>query len=202
MTASLDLASALSTRICHDLVSPVGAVVNGIDLIREISQGNVNDELGMVAQSAERASGLLQFYRIAFGSADADAPEIAGAEMQHLISSLLAGQRTGLEWQLPAGVSLPRARAQILANATLVARSMLGLRGTIVVAPAAEGRLSVTARGERAECQPEQAAILNGSSSGPARAREVEFFLLSDLAARASQPVAIESGEGFVTLTV
>ena len=68
-----ELSAILVSRICHDLVSPVGAVVNGIDLIRDIGTGNVDAELQMVAQSANRASALLQFYRVAFGATGEDA---------------------------------------------------------------------------------------------------------------------------------
>ena len=68
MTDSRDLTSILVSRICHDLVSPVGAIVNGVDLVREIGGGDIEAELAMISQSSNRASALLQFYRIAFGA--------------------------------------------------------------------------------------------------------------------------------------
>ena len=64
MVDSQHLAGILASRICHDLVSPVGAVVNGMDLIREVGAGDAREELAMVGESAKRASALLQFFRI------------------------------------------------------------------------------------------------------------------------------------------
>ena len=59
MTVTLDIASLLASRICHDLVSPVGAVVNGTDLIRAVGGADIQDELALIGQSAARASIIL-----------------------------------------------------------------------------------------------------------------------------------------------
>ena len=62
-----ELADIVCARVCHDLVGPVGAVVNGADLIAEIGLANAEDEMAMVAQSARRAAAMLKFHRLAFG---------------------------------------------------------------------------------------------------------------------------------------
>ena len=65
--AGPELAGTVCTRICHDLVSPVGAVVNGADLIDELGVADAKDEMAMIAQSARRAAAMLKFHRLAFG---------------------------------------------------------------------------------------------------------------------------------------
>ena len=93
-----DLSATIASRICHDLVSPIGAIVNGVDLIREIGGSDVSDELAMISQSADRASSLLQFYRIAFGAAEAQATPIARSTLFDLANRLVSTPRVVLEW--------------------------------------------------------------------------------------------------------
>ena len=108
MVDNQHIASILASRICHDLVSPVGAVENGIDLIREIGAGDTRDELAMVSESARRASSLLQFFRIAFGAADEGAM-LSRAALKAQADTLIAASRVVLEWAGTDGPDLSRA---------------------------------------------------------------------------------------------
>lgn len=129
-----DLTAALSSRICHDLISPIGAIVNGIDLIREIGEGEHADELAMIGQSATRASALLQFYRIAFGIADSGAADIARQTMSDHAAALIASPRVSVQWHDPDGPPMPRAQARLVGLLLLCAKLIVGLRGQILVA--------------------------------------------------------------------
>ncbi len=129
-----DLATIISSRICHDLVSPVGAVVNGIDLIREIGPGDVKEELTMISQSASRASSLLQFYRIAFGAAAIRDAPITRPVLQCQAAQMIAGNRISLDWPETGGPPLTRPEARLLFQLVMCARAIVGMRGAIHIA--------------------------------------------------------------------
>ncbi|MEM7190394.1 MAG: histidine phosphotransferase family protein, partial [Pseudomonadota bacterium] len=131
--STTDIASAISSRICHDLVSPVGAIVNGLDLIREIGMGDMQDELTMISQSATRAASLLQFYRIAFGAVHAEDAPIPRQALQAEARTLIDSGRIKLDWPDNTGPELSRAEARLLCQLLLCCRAALGLRGTVSV---------------------------------------------------------------------
>lgn len=128
-----DLAATVSSRICHDLVGPVGAVVNGIDLIREIGDSELGDELEMVNQSGRRAADLLQFYRIAFGAAGPGDTALKRQVLHCLAGMMIGSQRIKLVWQDAAGPDLDRVEARLLFQMLMCARAIAGMRGEIEV---------------------------------------------------------------------
>lgn len=190
-TDSLDLASAISSRICHDLVSPVGAIVNGIDLVREIGATGLDDEIAMIGQSADRASGLLQFYRLAFGAAPEDAQPLGRAVLRDHAAVVINWQRISLGWDNTDGPALSRAEAKLLCLLLLCARAVTGMQGVIEVGlePAATMPLHVSVNSGGSPDADERLAMLSRSDVQPeATARSVEFVLArgaaSDLGVR------------------
>ena len=133
MAEATDEISLLASRICHDLVSPVGAIVNGTDLIREIGIGDVQDEVAMISQSASRAAALLQFYRIAFGAvADADAA-LSRTMLQDQAVQMLKSPKVSLEWEGVAGPAMTRSESRFLFQLLMCARAIAGMRAQILV---------------------------------------------------------------------
>lgn len=132
MAENVDLTGFLASRICHDLVSPVGAVVNGTDLVREIGAGEVSDEIAMISQSAARASALLQFYRIAFGVADCDAA-LSRNTLEAQATRTLASPKIDMDWHGLQGPPMTRAQARLLFQMLMCARAVGGMRGRIAV---------------------------------------------------------------------
>ena len=96
--AGPELAGIVCARICHDLVSPVGAVVNGADLIRELGTADAAEEMAMVEQSARRAAALLKFHRLAFGAVGDPAAVLTRAQLCERAEDVLAGPRVQLAW--------------------------------------------------------------------------------------------------------
>lgn len=127
------LAQALASRICHDLVSPVGAVVNGTDLIAEFGASPDGGEIAMIAQSAERAAAILGFFRLAFGAASAESAEIARLALAETMEKMIASNRIGFEVNAVEGPALPRPHAKLAALMALSARATLGMRGHVRV---------------------------------------------------------------------
>ena len=126
-----ELAGLVCTRICHDLVGPAGAVVNGVDLIRELGAADTSDELTMVEQSAQRTAALLKFHRMAFGNIGDSQAAITRGELRQQVEDVMAGPRLQLGWSAPDGpaVILPVARMACLM--LLAGRALLGLGGLV-----------------------------------------------------------------------
>ena len=98
-TASLRVASLLASRLCHDLIGPLGAVDNGLELIAE--EGSMAEEaLALAQRSAKRAAGRLRYFRYAFGAAGEDA-SFGTSEARGLAQTLLHTGESQLAW--PAG---------------------------------------------------------------------------------------------------
>ena len=180
------LAASLSSRICHDLVSPVGAVVNGVDLLREMGAGDHSEAIGMIGQSAERASALLQLYRIAFGMAEAEAQGVARGTLADHSAILFAPPRIVLEWQGREGPALPRPEARLLTLLLLCGRSILGLRGSIVLRTGSRAALplSLEVTADSLSSSVELLTLLERGADGkdPISPRAVEFVLAQDAA--------------------
>lgn len=185
MTEKADLSGLLASRICHDLVSPVGAMVNGIDLVREIGAGGCDDEIAMIGQSAARASALLQFYRIAFGAPDSDATLSRGSvEIQ--ANRMLTTPKVDLDWHGMDGPQMSRAEGRLLFQLLMCARAVLGMRGRIVVRLDPEGvfPISITVVSEGtlpgAQSLNQDALVMLSAEPAAAKisARQVEFALV------------------------
>ena len=185
MPLSIDLASAISSRICHDLVSPVGAIVNGIDLVREIGAAGLDDEIAMIGQSASRASGLLQFYRLAFGAAPDDSQPLGRTILRDHAQSVINWQRISLNWDKTDGPPLSRAEGKLLCLLLLCARSLTGMTGVIEVGLEADATfpLHITVATQGTASTDERLAMLSGTADilDPT-AQLVEFALVRSTA--------------------
>ncbi len=206
MMQSSDLAFVVSTRICHDLISPIGAIINGVDLVREIQTSGWGSELSMIGQSAERASDLLQFYRIAFGSTGEAASDIGRETLVSRVEAMIASQRIELSVLGGAGPALTRAEARLICLMSLCARSMTGMRGRVTVSLADNVTLpiSISTDGETANCSAERFELL---MSGPEEdrvlePRDIEFAFVREAADAIGGRLSIERGEGNVTMRV
>jgi len=198
-----DLAAALASRICHDLVSPVGAVVNGVDLLRETGPADLADTVGMIAQSAGRASALLQFYRVAFGAAEGEGKLIGRPTLGELASVLAQPPRITIDWE-EAGPAFTRPEAKLIALLLLAARSALGLRGAIHVRPASDATFPLTISLESAafsKMEPLLGNLAAGSASAPISPRSVEFILARNAAEKLGVELEIAKAEGVVTIS-
>ncbi|MEM1383779.1 MAG: histidine phosphotransferase family protein [Pseudomonadota bacterium] len=198
-----DLAHLLSSRICHDLVSPVGAIVNGVDLMRELGSA-AGEEMDLIGQSADRASALLELSRLAFGRAAADGIEVPRAGLRKKIETAMAGRRVTLSWSGLDGPGLRPGAARLLAVMALCGRSALGMGGhlRILLAPKASLPLGLTAEGDGADLSPEQMAwIKEGTLANPLpEPRNVEFVLLKGVAAASGAAISVASEPGKVSL--
>ena len=146
------LIELLNARLCHDLISPVSAVSNGMELIAELGGDPDGEALALVAVSGKEAARKLQFFRLAFGSARLPSGTDAGlAEARDALLDWPVGERA-LSWLDAAGVVVPREGAKAMMVLDLAALDCLGGAGTLSIAaqPAPGGLLwTATAKSAR-----------------------------------------------------
>src|SRR5256885_8383972 len=116
----LDFAALLVSRVCHDLVSPVGAVVNGLEILADERDPTMRaDALKLVGSSAEQAAARLQFARIAFGAAGSAGAALDLTEIGRIVRGLLSGGKIAIEWDA-ASTTWPKDWAKLLMNAIVI----------------------------------------------------------------------------------
>src|ERR1700730_8293412 len=134
----------LAARLCHELISPVGAIANGVELLGEDDPEFVRDAMALIGQSARKAGQRLQFYRFAYGTLTAGS---AGPDPRELTAGLFDGGKIAGEWAAEA-FALPTEWHKLGCNMAVLAAEGLPRGGTVRIAalPAGRGRV-VTARG-------------------------------------------------------
>ncbi|HVZ92418.1 MAG TPA: histidine phosphotransferase family protein [Rhizomicrobium sp.] len=200
----LDFSALLVSRVCHDLVSPLGAVVNGLEVLEDERDAAMRaDALKIVASSAAQALARIQFMRIAFGAAGSAGAELDLGEVGRLIEGLFAGGKIGLEWNA-ANASWPKDWAKLLMNATLLAADCLP-RGGVVSVSVDPGRaqpaFKIEAKGPQARVIEEvEHAVRGEASSAQPDARGVQPLLTYKLARGLNAGLTLTAGEGRVEL--
>lgn len=132
---ALELASLLCSRLCHDLLSPVGALSNGLELLADEKDPEMRRRcFELLEQSARASADKLKFFRLAFGAAGGFGENIPTAEPKALIDALIAGKdRLSVHWQVNADV-LPKAAVKTLLNLAQIAIDALVRGGTVEIA--------------------------------------------------------------------
>jgi histidine phosphotransferase ChpT len=166
---ALDLAALLCSRVCHDLISPVGAIVNGLEVLEEEKDEATKEfALDLIKKSARTASAKLQFCRIAFGAAGSAGAQIDLGDAETIARGFLEDDKTKLAWNLPRALS-PKNRVKLLLNMLVIAGQAIPRGGRISVDPVGSGEstgFKVTAAGTNAKVPPAVPALLTGEGSG------------------------------------
>ncbi len=126
-----DLAALLCSRVCHDIISPVGAINNGLELLDE--GGADTDAMNLIRASARNASARLQFARIAFGAAGSAGMVIDTGDAESVATAFLRNEKPEFEWT-GARWLLPKNNVKLLLNLILVANAAIPRGGKISVA--------------------------------------------------------------------
>ena len=131
---SLDLAALLCSRVCHDVISPVGAIVNGLEVMEEEGGDESMKEfaLDLIRKSARQASARLQFARIAFGAAGSAGASIDLGDAEGVAKGFFSDERTQLTWNAQR-MLLPKNRVKLLLNLVVIAAQGIPRGGTIDV---------------------------------------------------------------------
>jgi histidine phosphotransferase ChpT len=202
---ALDLAALLCSRVCHDLISPVGAIVNGIEVMEE----DKNEEtkafaLELIKKSAIQASAKLQFCRLAFGAAGSAGAQIDLGDAEKAARGLIEDGKTTMAWNLPRAL-LAKNRVKLLLNMVLIANGSIPRGGTLTIDPVpgddGVAGFVLTASGLNAKLNPTTAELLAGNSAHAVDAHAIQPLYTGILARDCGLVLSMTGDAGVVTLT-
>lgn len=193
----LELSALMVSRVCHDLVGPLGAVVNGLEVLEEERDVQVReDAIKLVASSANQALNRIQFMRIAFGAAGSAGAELDLGEIGRLVAGLLEGGKVKLDWRMPQA-HWAKDRAKLLMNVALLGSDCLP-RGGVVKAEAMGQGFRVEAQGQVARLNPDVERLIKGEPLSGIDARGIQPYLIHKLARVVNATLAVKAGDGMV----
>jgi histidine phosphotransferase ChpT len=162
---SLDLAALLCSRVCHDLISPVGAIMNGLEVMEDDNDEETKTfALDLIKKSARTASAKLQFCRIAFGAAGSAGAQIDTGDAEKVARGMIEDEKTKIAWNLPR-VLLPKNRVKLLLNMLLMAGHAIPRGGVMNIDAVGEGEtmgFKLTATGLNARVPQAVPGLLTG----------------------------------------
>src|SRR5882724_9211870 len=199
---ALDLAALLCSRVCHDLISPTGAIVNGLEVLEDDSDPETKTfALDLIKKSARTASARLQFCRLAFGAAGSAGAQIDLGDAQAMARGFLEDDKTKLTWNL-ARVLLPKNRVKLLLNMLIIAGQTIPRGGMLTVEPIGEGEtmgFRIAAVGLNARIPQAVPALLEGTSeSGSVDAHAIQPFYAGLLARACGLKVDMKAEDGAI----
>jgi histidine phosphotransferase ChpT len=199
----LEFAALLVSRVCHDLVSPVGAVMNGLEVLEdERDAGMRADALKLVTSSAEQAAARLQFARIAFGAAGSAGAQLDLTEVGRMVGGLFKGGKVDVNWKA-APLNWPKDWAKLLMNATLLAADSLPRGGKLVVETASDPAapsFRIHAAGQGARVLEEVEKAVRGEPGTPVDGRSIQPYLTYKLARILNAGLTLTSRDNEVEL--
>src|SRR5215469_10714019 len=165
---SLELAALLCSRVCHDLISPVGAIVNGLEVLDDNPKPEDRDfALDLIRKSAKTASARLQFCRLAFGAAGSAGAQIDLGDALNMAKGHIEDGKCTIAWNLPR-LLLPKNRVKLLLNMLVIAQQTIPRGGMLTIDPVGEGEtmsFRITATGLNARVPQTIVDILASSSA-------------------------------------
>lgn len=189
------LFALVGSRICHDLISPIGAINNGLELLTMTGVPQ-SPELELIAQSVGHASARVRFFRVAFG--DPGAQMMARQDICDIVEGMSRNARVSVRWDIDGGEA--RDTVQLAFLAILCAEQALPYGGEIVVSRDGVSVL-VTARSPRVLWNAPLWARLQGRAPvGEIAAADVQFHLLPMMALAQGRDVTAQQNDAGVTL--
>jgi histidine phosphotransferase ChpT len=134
MTSATDLAALLCSRLCHDMLSPVGALSNGLELLADEKDPEMRKRcFELLDQSARISTDKLKFFRLAYGAAGGFGDDVPSDEPRSLVAGLIAAnERVALEWAV-ADPTLPKPAVKVLLTLSSIAIDALVRGGTLAI---------------------------------------------------------------------
>ena len=177
----------IGARICHDLISPLGAIGNGIELLT-MTGGDLSPEIALIAESACHANARVRFFRIAFGPA-ARGQSIDCDEINDILTGMSRGARLRTQWNQKGG--LARCEARIVFLAILCLETAMPLGGVITVRPAETG-WSLQVDGVMRPDEAAWAALQGAGALTDISASQVQFALIAAELARQKRSARLD----------
>ncbi len=203
----LDIAALMCSKICHDLISPVGALANGIEVLAEDDDADMREHaIALIDASARQASAKLQFARLAFGAAGSASDMIELGQAESVARGFFEAGKIKLDWQAPP-IALPKPMVRLLLNMLVLAADCIPRGGSLTIESetrAGKTDMVITAAGPKAAL-PEHARFLDQDETpdpDSLDARAIQPFVTSLLAKRLNVPVTHDADEEQVMFRV
>ena len=199
----LELAALISSRICHDVISPVGAIANGLEMLAEEQDEAMREQtMALIRRSAHQASAKLQFARLAFGAAGSAGAEIDLRDAEKVARDFVQGAKHSLTWLGPPA-TLPKNKVKLLLN--LVALGVVALPRGGAVSVAIKGdapavTFIVLAQGDPARLTEHVTSLLLGANGIVLDAHSIQPYYASRVAGAAGMTVTVETRDKEVEL--
>ena len=210
MPDTIDIAfmEKLASQICHDLISPVGAISNGVELVEEMGMDAAEDAFALISYSAAQANAKLKAYRMAYGAGGSD-PSIKPEDVYNIFEEYLGpedSRKINQNWD-PRAPLAPEERpdgfCKVLISTLLIAHSALPKGGTITVAQNGDGFTQITASGADAGFRddvPQALALaINKENLTP---RQVHAFTSALTAKHYGYAIILDQGDKSVSFTI
>lgn len=185
--SALDLAALLASRVCHDIISPVGAINNGLEVLDEDNGEEMKEfAMDLIRKSAISASAKLKFARLAFGASGSAGAMIDTGDAEEVARAYVAGEKPDLEW-IGTRVLMPKNKVKLLLNLILVSLGAIprgGVINVVIEGSDEDTRFSLTCVGRNARAPSAFLGMINGEVEGELDAHGVQPYytvLLADI---------------------
>ncbi|MEH7827404.1 histidine phosphotransferase family protein [Gemmobacter denitrificans] len=192
-----DLSALLGSRICHDLISPIGAIGNGVELLM-MDGAAQSPEVMLIAESVANANARIRFFRIGFGAASVD-QRIGRPEVASILSDLTRGGRLVIDWQGPQ--ELPRSEVKLAFLLIMCLETAMAFGGRISV-ERGESRWVLTGTAPKMRIEPDLWEVLsNPAARHQVTAAQVQFALAPEELTALGRSLQVEIREGEIRLS-
>jgi len=201
---AMDLAALLCSRVCHDVISPVGAIVNGLEVLEDEDDPAMREvAIELIKKSAHSASARLQFCRLAFGAAGSIGALIDTGDAESVARGLIASERTTLVWN-PTRQLLAKNKVKLLLNLCIVANAAIPRGGVMTIDLSGEGdsvAVQVSVRGVNARLASGVVALLAGTpESGAVDAHTIQPYFAGLVARECGMEVEVATSPEAITI--
>lgn len=198
---SLHFAALVGSRICHDLISPIGAINNGMELI-SMTGGSASPEMTLISESVDAANARIRFFRIAYGE-PSESQHIGRAEIVTILRDIFRGSRLRVHWEPLEDIT--RSEVQIAFLALQCAEKAMPYGGALTITRA-DGRWELDMEAERLNLDDALWGAMQAGPQGDAQTpvipADVQFLLLPMHAANSGRSVTLHQSPTRACLTV
>ena len=192
-----DVAALVGSRICHDLISPIGAIGNGVELM--LMEGSTSGpEMALISESVGHANARIRFFRVAFGASGAE-QRIGRSEVASVVADVTHGGRVQIEWDSPADLS--RRDVKLVFLLILCLESALPYGGLIEVLRS-DQRWSLRATASKMKIDASLwEGLIDPAALGDVSPAQVQFLLVPEEINRQHRRLTTELAEGDIRLS-
>ncbi len=200
-SSHLEFAALMCSRLCHDVIGPVGAIINGLEVLDDDDDEEMRKvAFDLIRKSANQASAKLQLCRLAFGAAGSASADLDLGDAEQVVRSFIADSKVVLDWSAPHETR-PKNQVKLLLNLVLIALGGIPRGGTLTVVLSGNA-MNVRAEGEGAKVSQEVSSMIAGEvPEDGLDARSIQLQYSLDLANSLGLALAAVPHEGALEVT-